>query len=400
MFSIFSKNKKEIEERDANGVTEPTFTPSLFPMINNNQNPMSLSAVYRAVEIISDTIAILPIKVRLKDEKTNENVNGHYLNMIFKDGTDRLTKYNFVKMLIQSVLLKGNGFAYVERGENGNVKNLRFIPSSDVVINYQKEANKLTYTCSLVSKKAIDPKDMIHLVKNSYDGVNGVSVLTYAKRMIDTANNTENSANSFFSNGCNIAGVITSKTLLRAKQKEEIRTSWISQSGQKGNYSSMIGVLDGDLDFKPIQVSSKDAQMLESRQWNVQDIARFFGISPVLLGELSKVSFSSLEAVQQQFLLHTLQPYITMVEEEFSRKLLSEGNLEINLDESVVLRTDKQAQASYYSTLLDKGILSINEVRKELGYGEIDGGDKHTIAYTDIEQNTINKENKDKDDEE
>ena len=89
-----------------------------------------------------------------------------------------------------------------------------------------------------------------------------------------------------------------------------------------------------------------------------------------------------------------------MIEEEFTKKLFnnSESNLEINLDETVVLRTDKTAQANYYSTLLDKGILSINEVRKELGYSEIEGGDKHTISYTKIEDNIIDeKPNKEKD---
>jgi HK97 family phage portal protein len=145
------------------------------------------------------------------------------------------------------------------------------------------------------------------------------------------------------------------------------------------------------MSYQPIQLNATDSQMLESRQFNVQDIARFFGISPVLLGDLSHNSYSTIEAVQEQFLLQTLQPYITMIEEEFTKKLFkeNESDLEINLDETVILRTNKTAQASYYSTLLDKGILSINEVRKELGYSEIEGGDAHTIAYTDINQNKI-----------
>ena len=135
--------------------------------------------------------------------------------------------------------------------------------------------------------------------------------------------------------------------------------------------------------------------------FNVQDIARFFGISPVLLGDLSHTSYNSIEATQNQFLLHTLNPYIVMCEEEFTRKLLkpSESNLSIDLDETALLKTDKTALASYYGSLLDKGVLSINEVRKELGYNNIEGGDSHTIAYSKIEDNTIetNKEGNIKD---
>ena len=153
-----------------------------------------------------------------------------------------------------------------------------------------------------------------------------------------------------------------------------------------------MAVLQGNMDYKPIQLSAADSQMIESRQYNVQDIARFFGISPVLLGDLSHSSYSTLEAVQNQFLLQTLQPYITMIEDEFNRKLLlpSESNLTINLDETYLMKSDKTATATYYSTLIDKGILCINEVRRELGYSEIEGGDKHIIPYTTINDNQIN----------
>lgn len=148
------------------------------------------------------------------------------------------------------------------------------------------------------------------------------------------------------------------------------------------------------MEYKPIQLNAADSQMLESRQFNVQDIARFFGLSPVMLGDLSHTSYNTLEAVQSQFLLQTLQPYIIMCEEEFTRKLFkpSENNLIVNFDETALLKTDKNALADYYGKLLDKGVLCVNEVRKELGYSEINGGDKHLIAYTKIEDNTINKE--------
>lgn len=150
------------------------------------------------------------------------------------------------------------------------------------------------------------------------------------------------------------------------------------------------------MDYQPIQLSATDSQLLESRLFNVQDIARFFGVSPVLLGDLTHSNYNTIEATQNQFVLHTLMPYIVMVEEEFTRKLIkpSEEGLEVNLDETAILKADKSAIASYYGTLLDKGILCVNEVRKELGYSPIKGGDKHTIAYTDITQNQLNNENK------
>lgn len=379
----FSK-KKDKEERRLNYVQ--TWSDGLiFSELENKYNSMNISAVYRAVEIISDSVALLPIKIKLGKDK--DELTTHPLNLVFTNS--RLTKFNLMKLLIQSVLLKGNGFAYIHRAEDGTPLELQFLNSGDVQIVWDKNKQKLYYTCSTIGTKKIEPINMIHLVKNSYDGINGLSVISYAARAIKLANNTENSANNFFTNGCNLSGVLTVQGQLTDEQRANIRSSWNQAYSRGGNG---LAVLQGNMDYKPIQLSAADSQLLESRLFNVQDIARFFGISPVLLGDLSHSSYNTVEAMQQMFLLHTLQPYITMIEEEFTRKLVkpSEVGITINLDEAALLKTDKTAQANYYGSLLDKGVLSINEVRKELGYCDIEGGDKHIIAYTKIEDNTIN----------
>lgn len=387
----FNFGKKEKEERKLNYVQ--TWSDGLiFSELENKYNSMNISAVYRAVEIISDSVALLPIKIKLGKEK--EELSTHPLNLVFNNS--KLTKFNLIKLLIQSVLLKGNGFCYIHRAEDGTPIELQFLNSSDVQIYWDKNKQKLYYTCNVIGSKKIEPINMIHLLKNSYDGVNGLSVISYAARAIKLANNTENSANNFFTNGCNLSGVLTVQGQLTDEQRANIRSSWNQAYSRGGNG---LAVLQGNMDYKPIQLSAADSQLLESRLFNVQDIARFFGISPVLLGDLSHSSYNTVEAMQQMFLLHTLQPYITMIEQEFTRKLVlpSEQGIEINLDETALLKTDKTAQASYYGSLLEKGVLSINEVRKELGYNEIEGGDKHIIAYTKIEDNTIN-ENSSKED--
>ena len=376
--------KKEVEKRDLNYV--PFSDALIFSTLRNQYSSMNISAVFRAVEIISDSVATLPIRVKAVNEK--DEIKSHPLNLVFADKYNVMSKYNFIKLLIQSVILKGNGFAYIERGEDGSVLRLRYLESSDVQIFWDKNKEQLYYTCNVISRKRIEPINMIHLVKNSYDGINGVSVLSYAARSLKLANNTENSANSFFTNGCNLSGVLTVQGQVTDKQREQIRQSWNSAYSNGGNG---LAILQGNMEYKPIQLSAADSQLLESRLFNVQDIARFFGISPALLGDLSHSSYATIEAAQQEFLLHTLNPYIVMIEEEFTRKLVKPSeNLEINFDETALLKTDKKALADYYGSLLDKGVLSINEVRTELGYAEIDGGDKHTIAYSKIEDNDIN----------
>ena len=349
----------------------------------------NLSSYFRAVDLISDALAVLPISVSFKSGEEN---TAHPLNNILKN------HYSLIKMLIESVLNRGNGFCYIYRNPDGSVKSLRFLEANDVSINYDKNRNTLSYNCSLVSAKPIESCNMIHLRKHTVDGVNGISIISYAKRSLNIAHATENAARDFFGNGCNLSGVLTVQGTLSDAQRTQIRESW---NTAYSNGAGGIAILPGNMQYQAVQLSSEDSQLLQSRVFNVAEIARWFGLSPVLLGDLNHSSYNTLEATQTQFLLHTLLPYVVMIEEEFTEKLLkpSEGtSMEIIMDESYILRTDKNSQADYFSKLLSSGVLSINEVRAELGYTPIENGDKHIIPYTDVNQNAIegNNEGKDK----
>ena len=246
------KKTDESEQRGINYVSTSVYGEALpFSQLLQNYTAMNISAVYRAVEIISDSVAMLPVKIKDVTEKHNETLNEHPLNMVFNK--NMLSKYNLIKLLIQSVLLKGNGFAYIERGADGTCIGLRFLQSEDVNIYYDKQKNDLYYTCNIISKKKIEPCNMIHLVKNSYDGVNGVSVLTYARNSIKLAGNTENSANSFFTNGCNLSGVLTVQGQLSDKQRADIRSSWNQAYSNGGNG---LAILQGNMEYKPIQLNA------------------------------------------------------------------------------------------------------------------------------------------------
>lgn len=377
-----TKEKRAAPETSTSNLTESL----LFGGIYSQHTAMNLSAVFRAVSIISDTISVLPLKVKTNEE----DMPNHAIKNLFKGGLGYMNQSSFIKLLVQSVLLKGNGFAYIERAEDGTPIQLRYLEPTEVQVFYDKTRDTLHYTSNYIKGK-IEPCNMIHLYRYSYDGINGLSVLNFAARSVTLANNTENAASEFFKSGCNLAGILKCDSVLSDVQKRDIRQNWSQTYGSGG---SGLAVLSGNMEYQPIQLSSAESQLLESRLFNVEDIARWFSISPILLGDYSKSSYNSIEAIQSQFLLHTLQPYITMIEQEFTRKLFkpSEQYFSINLDENVILKTDKTAQANYYSTLLEKGVLSPNEVRKELGYKQKEGLDKHVIAYTDIAQNEIKTE--------
>lgn len=360
----FEIKKSKVEQR-SDELVSPFADGSLtFNRLINRYSALNLPTVFRCVDLISDSIAMLPIK-----------------NFDYKFGNQ--TKYEFMKLMIQSVLLKGNAFALIQKG---NV--LRYVDANDVQIHYEKTApSKLYYTCNLVGVgKHILPSEIIHLKRFSFDGINGRSVIDFATRSLKIAHASENSALGLFDSGCMIAGILTCSTNLSAQQKLDIKRDFANSMNGDGNG---IAVLQGNMSYQPIQLNAEDAQLLESRLFQTEDICRFFGINPVMVGDLSKTSYNTLEAAQQEFLLHTLQPYICMIEEEFSRKL----NEEVNLDETYIIKTNKQQLASYYTSLVSNGIMTINEVRRELGYSDVEGGNDIRIPYTDTNMNKINQDN-------
>lgn len=378
---------KQLPEKRELDTFNPNLSNSLQYGLNSSKNTaLSLSTVYSAVNLISDAIACLPITIKAHNKEGITELDQHPLKDIFSNNLT--TKYTLFKTILQSVLLKGNAYCYIER-KGGKITGLRYIQSEDVQTYYRKETKELYYTCGyLGGTKRIMPSDMLHFLKYTVDGVQGISVLSHARRSLNIANQTENTAETFFSSGCNLNGVIKVHSNLSNEQKQDIATSWRTTFGQ-GNTSGGVVVVPSNMDYQAISVSGEDAQMLQSRQYNVADIARFFNISPVLLGDLSNAGYSTIEATNLQFLSYTLNPYIVMIEEELNRKLVSGENLEINLDETAILRTDKAQQASYYSTLLSMGVLSINEVRKELGLNAVEGGEKHNLAYNDVSKSNI-----------
>ena len=384
-------NFKRTEKREAAPVVKPITYEDVYGLqggfqIFNQHNSfaLSLSAVYSAVELISNSIALLPIQVKYKDGNGNDQINKeHPLNIAFYD--NKMSKYMIIKMMVSDMLLFGNGYAYIER-KNGFVTGLRYLESNDVQVQYDKTRDRLTYTCTVLPGRNIAPENILHIYKNSRNGYTGVGVLKYAARTIDLANYTENSSLDFFAKGLNVTGIIHAK---QPMNKQQAQQALHSIEGNVNADKAYYKFLPFDIDFQPLTQNAKDAQMIETRLFNVSEIARFFNISPVLLQDLSKSSYSTVEAANLQFLTQTLLPYIAIIETEFNRKLVGEEKVFIDLDEREFLRTDSQSTANYLQTLKAAGIITTNEAREQLGLAPIKGGDELVIPYTDINQNTL-----------
>lgn len=356
-----------------------------FPFLNFNESPYTLSAFHRCVELISSSVANLPISVLFIDKQGNKKQrNNHRLNVVFQNML--LSRFQFIHNIVKDVITSGNAFAYIHRDNGGNVKQITYMQPTEVQVVYNKQKGELYYQIPSISKQKIEPYDMLHLAMNSKDGIVGTSTLSLMNRTLKGAGYAEKTAlNLFENNGQSPRGILTVESQLSPKQREDIKSNWVSNLSSNG-----VCVLQGNMRYQSLSATANDQQLLESRKFHQEQICQFMGVPPQLLGMGEP---KNIEELTNQFLTFTLQPIITLIEEEFTRKLFapSEKNFRIDLDENSMLRMSKSAQAAFFSSMIERGILSINEVRSELGYESIgEQGNKHIIPFTDIEQNTIN----------
>lgn len=383
-----------MERRSADEII--TYSPSAlgWPTMWGENRATSLSALFGGVNLIGNSLAKLPIMVQDRNNK-NTFLFNHPVAKLFSDSDNGILcdKFNLIKCLITSAILRGNGYAYIQRGKDGLTPvSLRFLEPGEVTYYYDKKKDIVTYQCPIVSNKNIDYTDMIHVKMWTWDGIGGVSVIGMMKRTLDIAHNEENTANKYFEHGGAVQGVLVPPVPVDSKQMEGIKTNWQMNT-------SPVQVLNRPMSWVPMSISNKDSEFLESRKYSSLEILKFLNIPPQLLGMSDGTTYASVEMAQEAFYCNCLSAYIAMCEAEFNRKLLkpSERNLSVYFETNDLLRTDKQKLATYYTGLANAGLITPNEVRLNLGLSPIEGGDELRIAYSDPNQNKLtNNEKQDK----
>lgn len=358
----------------------PAWSSSSAFSLTSRSKPMLLSTVYRCVDLKSDSIGVLPLKIYEIDEKgfKKEARNHPLYHILNTEPNENMSRYVFFKTMQASAELRGNAYAYIERDAQNIITQLVYIPESQVSIEFVCDGYGIQRKRYRVTgfKNLVEPRDIIHILNFSYDGIWGVSTLQHARQTINISTSSEEHAGGFFNRGGSISGVLTVEGgRLNKEQKDQIYKTW---EERVVNSPNGIAVLEGNMKYQPITVNPKDSQLLESRVFNVADICRFFSVSPVKAFDLTKSSYSTVEATQLQYLTDTLLPIISKFELELNRKLLlpSERNrYVIEFDSSAILRTDKAAEATYLQTMHNMGAITINEIRLKSNLPKVENGD-------------------------
>ena len=370
---LFSRKKKEernLDQKTADfikGVDIDTGQLSNSGVEVDEDTALKISAVYACVKVISETIASLPLN--LLKELTNgdsEKAKQHPLYTLLKDTPNsEMTSFTFREMQMTNLLLWGNAYSLIKRNKLGQIVELYPLKSKNMKVERDAVNNniKYTYTNNKGLTKTYSPKQILHIPAFTFDGVLGVSPITYAREAMGLALATEEFGARFFGNGARPGGVLEHPGTI--KDPDKLRESW-NKVYQGTTNSHKVAVLEEGMKYHEIGMSPEDSQFLQTRSFQLTEICRIFRVPPHMIGDLSRSTFSNIEHQSIDFVVHTIRPWLVRWEQAIARSLLTEEERTIyyakfNVDS--LMRGDFATRMNGYAIARQNGWMSANEIR-------------------------------------
>ena len=384
------------------------------------RSAMQMTAVYSCVRILAEAVAGLPLHLyRYNADGGKEKAIDHPLYLLLHDEPNpEMSSFVFRETLMTHLLLWGNAYAQIIR--NGKNQVVALYPLMPNKMSVDRDENgKLYYTYYRGSDEAIrdrqyavklQPSDELHIPGLGFDGLVGYSPIAMAKNAIGMAIACEEYGAKFFANGAAPGGVLEHPGTI--KDPARVRESWQHTFGGSGN-ANKIAVLEEGMKYTPIGISPEQAQFLETRKFQINEIARIFRVPPHMVGDLEKSSFSNIEQQSLEFVKYTLDPWIVRWEQSIMRSLLLQSEkkeyfVKFNLEG--LLRGDYQSRMNGYAIARQNGWMSANDIRELENQDRIpaeEGGDLYLIngnmlpmANAGAFANTTNNDGKEDSDEE
>ena len=374
----------------------------------NERSAMQMTAVYSCVRILAEAVAGLPLHLYKYTESGGKaKATDHPLYLLLHDEPNpEMSSFVFRETLMTHLLLWGNAYAQIIRNGKGEVVALYPLMPNKMTVDRDSNG-QLYYTYQRSNEEAhtmegssvkLKPSDVLHIPGLGFDGLVGYSPIAMAKNAIGMAIACEEFGAKFFANGAAPSGVLEHPGTI--KDPSRVRDAWQSQFGGSSN-SGKVAVLEEGMKYTPISISPEQAQFLETRKFQINEIARIFRVPPHMVGDLEKSSFSNIEQQSLEFVKYTLDPWIIRWEQSMMRVLLSldekkEYFIKFNLEG--LLRGDYQSRMNGYSIARQNGWMSANDIRELENLDRIpaeQGGDLYLIngsmlplgsagAYADI----------------
>lgn len=328
-----------------------------------------ISAVYACVSAISETIASLPlILYRRTDDEGRDRASDHPLYRVLHDRpNDRQTALEFREQMQAAVLLRGNAYARIGFGFDGQVRELWPIHPDRVTV-LELDGGRLGYDVNDERGRRVRlvQDEVLHLRHRTETGVLGVSPIVAAREVVELSLQEREHGLSTFRNGTRLSGILQVPNVLNAEQTKDLRQKWDAAHGGAEN-AGKTAVLGAGVEFKPVSMTLEDAEWIAARQFSVEEICRLFRVPPTVVGDLRHGNYSNSVEMNRHFVVHTLRRHLTMWEQAISRSLLTDAGRRLYFAEHSVeglLRGDSLNRAQFYHYGIDDGWMDADEVRR------------------------------------
>ena len=358
----------------------------------NERSAMQMTAVYSCVRILSEAVAGLPLHLyQYTDKGSKEKAVDNPLYFLLHDEPNtEMTSFVFRETLMTHLLLWGNAYSQIIRNGKGEAVGLYPLMPDRMTVG-RDEKGRLYYEYMVSSDDAktlkdgtvrLSPYDVLHIPGLGFDGLVGYSPIAMAKNAIGLAIAAEEYGSKFYANGATPSGILEYPGTV--KEPDKVRESWNAGFGGSSN-AHKIAVLEDGMKYTPISISPNEAQFLETRKFQINEIARIFRVPPHMVGDLEKSSFSNIEQQSLEFVKYTLEPWLVRWEQAMQRALIPQDDkskyfIKFNVDG--LLRGDYQSRMQGYATARQNGWMSANDIRELENLDRIpaeDGGDLYLI---------------------
>ncbi len=358
-------------------------------------NALQISAVWASAAVIANTIGTLPLLVyENKLDGMRILARGSSLWVLLHTSPNaRMTSAEFWTAMLLNLALRNNAYARIERDEAGEAYTLWPMAADQVEV--QIIGNEAVYLYRVGNDVAALAADSVLHIKGMGNGTMGLSRLDYMRATTSEAANSTAAANKLFSSNGKPTGVLMVDNVLSPAQREAIRANFAEM--QVGNTSRLF-VLEANMKYQQLSLAPEDMQLLETRHFGVEEIARWFGVPPVLIGHSNVTTWGSgIEQIVEGFYKFTVRPVLVGIEQAVAKRVLTPAQrarytVEFNFDG--LLRVNIKDRAEVYSKMLQNGVYTRNEARQLENMPPVPGGDKITVQSNLVELANLPNPNK------
>jgi HK97 family phage portal protein len=346
----------------------------------NERTAMQTTAVYACVRILAETIASLPLNVYRSTDNGKEKATDHQLYYLLHDEPNpEMTSFVFRETLMSHLLLWGNAYAQIIRDGRGRILALYPLLPDRMTVDRTTDGQLYFEYRKDTGYVILRPEDILHIPGLGFDGLVGYSPIAMAKNAIGMAIATEEYGGKFFANGASPGGVLEHPGVV--KDPARIRESW--NAVYQGSVNAhRIAVLEEGMKFQSIGIPPEQAQFLETRKFQTEEICRIFRVPPHLVANLDKATFSNIEHQSISFVVHTIRPWLVRLEQGMNKALLSpseKGRYFVGFVVDGLLRGDYASRMQGYAIGIQNGFLSPNDVRTLENMNTIEHGDIYAM---------------------